>query len=77
MSILDNLKMNIKALGLNIKAERNRLNLSQMEFGALVDLSQATITAIETGRQIPSAINLYLIAKALGVTIDELFKGVE
>ena len=69
--------MNIKALGLNIKAERNRRNLPQTEFGVLVGLSQATITAIETGKQIPSAINLYLIAKALGVSIDELFKGVE
>jgi len=69
--------MNTKVLGLNIKAERNRLNLPQTDFGERVGLSQATITAIETGRQIPSAINLYLIAKALGVTTDELFKGIE
>ncbi len=69
--------MNIKRLGLNIRAERNRKDLSQAGLGELVNLSPVSITAIETGRQIPSAINLYLIAKTLGVSIDELFKGVE
>ncbi|MBO6257603.1 helix-turn-helix domain-containing protein, partial [bacterium] len=32
---------------------------------------------IEKGKQIPSAINLYLIAKVLEVDINELFKGIE
>lgn len=69
--------MNIKALGLNIKAERNRKNLSQAELAEKVDLSTTSITAIEKGRQIPNAINLYLIAKVLEVDINELFKGVD
>lgn len=68
--------MNIKALGLNIKAERNRKSLSQAELAEMVDLSQTSITAIEQGKQIPNAINLYLIAKVLEVDINELFKGV-
>lgn len=69
--------MNIKALGLNIKAERYRKELSQAQLAEMADLSPTSITGIETGQQIPSAINLYLIAKALGVSIDELFKGIE
>ncbi|CCY63270.1 helix-turn-helix domain protein [Clostridium sp. CAG:967] len=69
--------MNIKALGLNIKAERNRKDLSQAELAEKVDLSTTSITAIEKGRQIPNAINLYLIAKVLEVDINELFKGVD
>ncbi len=69
--------MNIKRLGLNIRAERNRKDLSQAGLGELVNLSPVSITAIETGRQIPSAINLCWIARTLGVSIDELFKGVE
>ena len=76
MSIVDNIYMNIKALGLNIKAERNRKALSQAELAEMVDLSQTSITAIEQGKQIPNAINLYLIAKVLEVDINELFKGV-
>ena len=69
--------MNIKALGLNIKAERNRKAMSQAQLAEMVDLSQTSITAIEQGKQIPNAINLYLIAKVLEVDINELFKGVE
>lgn len=77
MSIFNNNKMNIKALGLNIKAERNRKDLSQAELAEKANLSQTSITAIEKGRQIPNAINLYLIAKVLEVDINELFKGVD
>lgn len=77
MSIVNNIYMNIKALGLNIKAERNRKALSQAELAEMVDLSQTSITAIEQGKQIPNAINLYLIAKVLEIDINELFKGVD
>jgi len=77
MSINHNTYMNKRALGLNIKAERNRKDLSQAELAEMVDLSPTSITAIETGRQIPNAINLYLIAKVLEVDIKELFKGIE
>lgn len=69
--------MNIRALGLNIKAERNRRDLSQEELAELVDMSTNSITSIEKGRQIPSAINLYMIAKVLKVDINDLFKGIE
>lgn len=69
--------MNVKALGLNIKAERNRKDLSQAQLAELVKLSANTICAIENGGQIPNAINLYLIAKVLNVSVDELLKGVD
>ena len=77
MSIHDNKKMNIRALGLNIRAERNRKELSQAELAEKVNMSENSINAIERSKQIPSAINLYLIAKALEVDIHELFKGIE
>jgi putative transcriptional regulator len=64
-------------LGLNIKAERNRKEFSQEKLGELVNLSTNSISLIEKGKQIPNAINLYLIAKVLGVDINELFKGIE
>ena len=40
-------------------------------------MSENSINAIERGKQIPSAINLYLIAKALDIDINELFKGID
>ena len=69
--------MNIKALGLNIRAERNRKALSQAELAEKVDMSENSINAIERGKQIPSAIKLYLIAKVLEIDINELFKGID
>ena len=69
--------MNKKVLGFNIKVERLRQELSQAELAEKVNLSSNSITAIETGKQIPSAINLYLMAKALNIDINEFFKGIE
>lgn len=77
MSIQDNSLMNTRALGLNIKAERNRKELSQEKLAELVNMSPTSINSIEKGKQIPNAINLYLIAKVLGVNVNELFKGIE
>ncbi len=77
MSILDNKSMNTRALGLNIRAERNRKDLSQAELAEKINMSENSINAIERGKQIPSAINLYLIAKALEIDINELFKGID
>ena len=77
MSTNDNKNMNIRALGLNIRAERNRKELSQEQLAELVDLSSNSILQIEKGRQIPNAIHLYLIAKVLKVDINELYKGIE
>lgn len=77
MSIPNNINMNTRALGLNIRAERNRKELSQADLAEKVDMSENSINAIERGKQIPSAINLYLIAKILEVDINELFKGID
>lgn len=77
MSRQDNKNMNTRALGLNIKAERNRKELSQEKLAELVNMSPTSINSIEKGKQIPNAINLYLISKVLNVNINELFKGIE
>ena len=77
MSIGNFITMNIDALGFNIKIERLKKKLSQEQFAEIVNLSTTSISAIEKGKQIPSAINLYLMAKALNVDINEFFKGIE
>ncbi|MFR1672764.1 MAG: helix-turn-helix domain-containing protein, partial [Candidatus Gastranaerophilaceae bacterium] len=77
LSINDNKKMNKKILGLNIKAERNRKNFSQAELGEKANLSPTSISLIETGLQLPSALAIFYIAKALEIDINELYKGIK
>lgn len=69
--------MNMKKLGLNIKAERSRKDLSQAELSEKINISVNSISAIERGVQIPNAVTIYNIAKVLQVSLDELFKDVE
>lgn len=77
MSITYNGIMNKRALGLNIKAERNRKDWSQDLLAEKANLSKTSVSLIENGNQTPSAFALYAIAKALNISIDELFKGVD
>ena len=60
-------------LGKNIKRIRQRRNLTQDKLARLADIPYTTITKIETGviKQ-PSVLAVAKIAKALGVSLDEL-----
>lgn len=64
-----------KILASNIKAERNRKNLTQSMLAELINVSEGTISLIERGVQTPSVLIVYDIAKALGIEIKELFKN--
>ncbi len=68
-------KMN-KILGLNIRAERNRKNLTQFQLAELVGISESTISLIERGLQTPSIFLVYNIAKVLFIDINELLKNI-
>ncbi len=65
-----------KILGLNIKAERNRKNLTQFQLAELVEISESTISLIERGLQTPSIFLVYNIAKVLMIDINELLKDI-
>ena len=67
---------NNKTLGLNIKAERNRKNLTQFQLAELVGSSESTISLIERGLQTPSIFLVYNIAKVLLIDINELLKDI-
>ena len=67
----------VKVLGFNIKIERLRKKYTQMQLAEIIDVHNDTIQKIENGKQNPSALILYDISKALGVTIDSLFKDIE
>lgn len=66
----------LKILANNLRAERNRKNLSQIQLAELANLNTNSIAQIEQARQTPSAFTIYDISKALNISIDELFKGI-
>ena len=66
----------LKILGLNIKAERTRKNISQEKLAELIQVSLRTKSQIEQAKQTPSAFIVFDISKALNISIDELFKGI-
>ena len=66
----------LKLIGINIKAESLKNNLSQEQLAELTNISIPTISLIETGKQNTSILNIIEIAKALDVDINILIKGV-
>ena len=59
----------------NIKRHRKTRKLSQDKLSKLADVSQATIIKIESGGiQSPTIDTVQKIAKALGVSVDDLIK---
>lgn len=66
----------LKTLGLNVKAERIRKDISQEKLAELIDTSRTTISYIETARQNPTILKIIDIAKALNVDINLLTKDV-
>ncbi|MFR1672950.1 MAG: helix-turn-helix domain-containing protein [Candidatus Gastranaerophilaceae bacterium] len=65
----------LETLSINIKAERVRKKLTQSQLAQLTNVSERSISQIEQSKQTPSALVIFDIAKALGITVDELYKG--
>ena len=65
----------LETLSINIKAERVRKKLTQSQLAQLTNISERSISQIEQSKQTPSALVIFDIAKALGITVDELYKG--
>jgi len=62
-------------IGKNIKKLRKQHDLSQDRLSKLADISHNTIIKIESGAiQSPTMDTAQKIAKALGVTLDDLIK---
>jgi molybdate-binding protein/DNA-binding XRE family transcriptional regulator len=57
----------------HVRDHRTRLGWSQEELARLSGLSRAGISAIETGRLIPSAAAALALAAALGCRVEDLF----
>ncbi|MGN0691318.1 MAG: helix-turn-helix domain-containing protein [Oscillospiraceae bacterium] len=63
-------------IGRNIRTTRERLGMEQQELAGKIGLTSASLSNIERGKNLPKTQNLIKIAQALGVTAEELMKGV-
>lgn len=64
-------------LGKILKTVREAKGLSQKELAGLLKMNQAQYSRIESGRTDPSFSAVEKIAKALGISLPELFKANE
>ena len=63
-------------IGNRIREVRKEKGYSQEELAARADLDRTYMTSVECGKRNISIANLYRIAQALGITLEELFRGI-
>lgn len=56
-----------------LKVQRAKRDLTQERLAELVNVSRKTINTVERGRFVPSTVLALKLAKALGVSVEELF----
>jgi len=66
----------LKNLGINIKSERLRRNVSQERLAELTNISRNSVSLIETGKINPTILKVIDIANALGVDVNILLRDV-
>ena len=64
--------MDAKAVGLRIKAEREKRGMTQENLAALIEISPTHISIIERGAKIPRLDTFVAIANVLNVSADAL-----
>lgn len=67
-------KIRLKNLGINIKSERLRKNLSQERLAELTNISRNSVSLIETGKINPTILKVIDIARVLDVDVNILIK---
>lgn len=63
-----------KKLGNNLKAIRVGKNITQSDLADVLGVDKSFVSNIENGKNNPTLSTISSLAKALGVTVDELFK---
>ncbi len=69
-------KNRLRNLGINIKSERLRRNISQEKLAELTNISRNSISLIETGKINPTILKVIDIANVLNVDINILIREV-
>lgn len=64
-----------KQFGERIKELRNAKGLSQEKFALSIDMDRTYYASVESGKRNISLNNIDKIARGLGVSLEELFKG--
>lgn len=72
--MLDNERL--KNLGINIKSERLKKNISQERLAELTNISRNSVSLIETGKINPTVLKVLDIAKVLGTDLNALTKDI-
>ncbi len=67
--------MTIKKFGERIKNLRNDLGMSQEKLALSIDMDRTYYASVENGRRNISIKNIAKIADGLGVSLEELFRG--
>jgi len=62
-------------VGPNLRAHREKRQLSLRELARRLNISPSALSQIETGKSRPSVSTLYAIVSELGISLDELFGG--
>lgn len=57
-----------------LRERRSRLNLTQADLAAMVEVSRKTINTVENGVFIPSTVLALRLARALGTSVESLFQ---
>lgn len=65
--------MESERLGNRLKLHRTGLGLTQAELAERVEVSRKTINTVENGVFVPSTLLALKLARALAVTVEELF----
>lgn len=64
----------VKQLLTTLKDHRQKAGLTQADLAELVDVSRKTINTVENGVFVPSTILSLKLARALKVTVEDLFQ---
>lgn len=67
--------MNTYVTGKIIKELRENKSMTQLDLAGILDVSDKTISKLETGKGLPDIAIIAPLAKALGVSVIELMNG--
>lgn len=66
----------LRSFAARVKAERQRLNLTQEALGQAAGITSSEISRIERGAREPRLLTVFRLARALDLTPSELLDGI-